>query len=194
MFTLILVACVAGSHSFSLIALNFAQRRIRCSLLNFKEAVLILIALGANLPSVYGSPLKTLMAAIECIDSHEEIAVVRRSAIYKSAPVPISDQLWYHNAVIAVETGLKPFTLLAVLQEIEINFGRERAAGERNAARTLDLDIPHPRMSDRGFVLFPLSDVSPEWKHPITGAFISKMIEALPKVQDIHKIEEKCDA
>ena len=170
---------------------------------------MILIALGANLPSVYGSPLKTLTAAIECIDSHEEIAVVRRSAIYKSAPVPISDQPWYHNAVIAVETGLKPFTLLAVLQEIEINFGRERAADERNAARTLDLDIvayhdfiideagleiPHPRMSDRGFVLFPLSDVSPEWKHPITGAFISKMIEALPKVQDIHKIEEKCDA
>ncbi len=171
-------------------------------------AVLIFIALGSNLPSVHGAPLQTLMAAIARIDAHEDISVLQRSCVYKSAPVPISDQPWYHNAVIAVESELQPFTLLAVLQEIEVEFGRVRDVENRNAARTLDLDIiayddleldqaglqiPHPRMGERAFVLLPLSDVSAEWKHPISGASIGEMIDQLPEGQDLHKIEECYD-
>ena len=170
---------------------------------------MILIALGANLPSRYGAPLETLTAAMDRIDAHENIAVIARSNVYKSAPVPISDQPWYHNAVIAVETDLKPFTLLTNLQEIETDFGRERADGDRNAARVLDLDmiayddvvideagleIPHPRMDDRAFVLLPLSDVSPKWKHPVSRACIGEMVAALPDDQVIQKIDGDRDA
>lgn len=165
---------------------------------------MILIALGSNLSSEYGSPLQTLEAAIARVDGHENISVVQRSFFYKSAPVPISEQPWYHNAVIAVETGLKPFTLLATLQEIEMQFGRERDGSNRNAARTLDLDIiayhdvvldeagleiPHPRMGERAFVLMPLYDVAPEWEHPVIGASIEEMLENLPTGQKLHKIE-----
>lgn len=169
---------------------------------------MILVALGSNLPNMYGSPLETLEAAVARIDAHDDVSVVKRSLIYTSAPVPFSDQPWYHNAVIAVETELKPFTLLAVLQEIEIEFGRVRDAENQNAARTLDLDIvayddfvideaglsvPHPRMTERAFVLMPIRDLSPEWKHPISGASISEMIEQLPEGQDLHEIEDICD-
>jgi len=173
--------------------------------LSFREAVLILIALGANLPSEYGDPLKTLHAAIVRIDAHEGVHVVARSHVYKSAPVPLSDQPWYHNAVIAVETDLTPLPLLLMLQEIEVDFGRRRDDGDRNAARTLDLDIvayhdvvmdeagleiPHPRMADRAFVLLPIRDVSPRWQHPVSEAFIADMIDGLPDGQDLHKIED----
>jgi len=169
---------------------------------------LILIALGSNLPSEHGTPLETLETAIARIDAHEDITVKSRSKIYKSAPVPLSDQPWYHNAVILVETGLKPFTLLASLQEIEMQFGRERDLSNRNAARTLDLDviayddlvineagleIPHPRLADRAFVLMPLNGVAPEWKHPVSGASVAEMIEALPVGQELYKIEVKSD-
>jgi len=169
---------------------------------------LILVALGSNLPSEHGDPLATLMAGIARIDAHDDIAVVARSAVYKSAPVPISGQPWYHNAVISIETDLKPFTLLASLQEIEAVFGRERDASNRNAARTLDLDviaydnlvidevgleIPHPRMGERAFVLLPLCDVGPHWKHPISGLSVAEMIDGLPLGQEIVKIDEVND-
>lgn len=165
---------------------------------------MILIALGANLPSEHGEPLETLLVAMARIDAHDDVCVVARSHVYKSAPVPLSDQPWYHNAVIAVETDLKPFTLLATLQEIEVEFGRERDFSNRNAARTLDLDIiaygddvldeagleiPHPRMAERAFVLLPLNDVSPQWEHPVSGLSIGEMIEMLPEGQDLQKIK-----
>lgn len=168
---------------------------------------MILVALGSNLPSHYGSPVETLEAAFVQLSQHEAIDVIARSDVYMSAPVPVSDQPWYHNAVIAVETDLKPFTLLAVLQEIEADFGRERALGSegRNAARTLDLDIigyhdvvldevglevPHPRMAGRAFVLYPLCDVAPDWVHPVSGGSVSSMIDGLPDGQDIRKLEK----
>ncbi len=165
---------------------------------------MILIALGANLPSRYGEPLVTLEKAIECIDAYSDICVTNRSSVYVSAPVPVSDQPWYHNAVIDIEASLSPQDLLGVLQAIEIDFGRIR--GERNAARILDLDIlayhdlileesglilPHPRMTERAFVVLPLFDIAPTWKHPATGACIGEMLEFLPSGQDIRKIDFK---
>lgn len=163
---------------------------------------MILIAFGANLPSAYGSPLETLREAIRQLDSLSNISVISVSNIYISAPVPISDQPWYHNGVLAVDTDLEPRALLDVLQGVEADFGRER--GERNAARVLDLDIvayndavlddeglqiPHPRMAERAFVVMPLRDIAPEWQHPVTGLSMAKIIEALPAGQNIQKIE-----
>ncbi|MFK7839218.1 MAG: 2-amino-4-hydroxy-6-hydroxymethyldihydropteridine diphosphokinase [Bdellovibrionales bacterium] len=165
---------------------------------------MIFIALGANLPSDYGGPLQTLCAAINRLEVHDDLEVLKRSNIYKSAPVPLSDQPWYPNAIVSIDTDLKPFTLMAVLQEIEIDFGRKRDTANRNAARTLDLDIityhdlviedqnlqiPHPRMHDRAFVLLPLKDVSSNFVHPASGACIDEMIKGLSGNQDCQKIE-----
>lgn len=163
---------------------------------------MILVALGANLPSRYGDPLKSLYAAVTALSERPDIDVLAQSPVYVSAPVPVSDQPWYHNAVISIETSLKPLELLGVLHDIEEDFGRVRSI--RNEARALDLDIvaynneiidesglviPHPRIAERAFVVLPLYDLEPKWIHPLTGACVADMVEALPQGQDIQKIE-----
>ena len=158
-----------------------------------------MIALGANLPSVYGAPAATLSKAVDVVQSRG-INVLTRSGIWLTAPVPISDQPWYHNAVIAVQTRLSPNDLLKELLSIENEFGRVRS--ERNAPRILDLDLlaygdahlndadltlPHPRMMERGFVLYPLLDVAAEWTHPVTGQRAQEAVRHLPPNQSAEK-------
>lgn len=160
---------------------------------------MIVIALGANLPSIHGSPAETIKHAIVEI-AKTGVRVLYQSPIYLTAPVPISDQPWYHNAVIGVSTDLSPKDLLKTLQSIENNFGRIRT--ERNAPRVIDLDIivyhdvvqnennlilPHPRMDERAFVLYPLKDIAPEWRHPITKKHINHLIYDIPEGQDIKR-------
>ncbi len=116
----------------------------------------------------------------------------RVSCWYKTDPVPISDQPQFANGVAQIETKHNPHALLLELQAIEAAFGRARH--ERNEARALDLDLiayndlvlsenglelPHPRMNDRGFVLVPLAEIAPNWKHPVTGLSAQKMLESM---------------
>lgn len=156
---------------------------------------MILIALGANLPSRYGDPEATIEAALECFE-REGVRVVKRSSIWLTAPVPVSDQPWYRNAVVAVETDLTAQELMVLLHSIERRFGRVRTV--RDAPRLLDLDIiayhdevhdhsnmtvPHPRMHDRAFVLKPLQEVAPNWEHPVLGLSVTQLIAKLPEDQ-----------
>ena len=158
---------------------------------------MIFIALGANLPGTEGTPRATLEAAISTL-AREAGEIVARSSFYRSAPVPPSSQPDYINAVVAIKSSLGPAELLAVLQRIEDRFGRER--GEANAARTLDLDLlaydglvrgdgegppalPHPRMQDRAFVLLPLAEIAPDWRHPLLGLTAAEMAARLPQGQ-----------
>lgn len=156
---------------------------------------MILIALGANLPGKYGSADKTLPIALSHIASNG-IDIVACSRIWRTSPVPVSDQPDYFNAVVRVETALSPYELLGELHRIENIFGRERSV--RNAARVLDLDliayhqevlnkpeliVPHPRLHKRGFVLLPLRDIAPEWEHPLLGQSLDDMIRDLPQDQ-----------
>jgi dihydropteroate synthase len=160
---------------------------------------MILIALGANLRSRFGSPRDTLHFAVSEM-MREGIQVLYQSPVYLTAPVPISDQPWYHNAVIRVVTKHTPTELLQVLQSIENRFGRIRS--ERNAPRIIDLDIlayhdvvmesddlilPHPRLQERAFVTYPLRDVAADWAHPVYHLSVSEMIEKLPEGQEIIK-------
>jgi len=155
---------------------------------------MILIGIGANLPSAeFGPPAKTLEAAIAAIAARG-ITVAARSAFYESAPVPESDQPWFVNSVIRVETTLRPGPLLDVLLEIERQFGRQRSVP--NAARVLDLDLlaygavatgpnacpvlPHPRMHERAFVLLPLAEIAPDWRHPGDQTPLGTLIARLP--------------
>ncbi|MBX6322526.1 MAG: 2-amino-4-hydroxy-6-hydroxymethyldihydropteridine diphosphokinase [Rhodospirillaceae bacterium] len=156
----------------------------------------ILIGLGANLPSRFGPPRATCEAAVAALEA-EGLRVVRRSRWYESAPVPASDQPWYVNGVVEVETALTPEALLALLHRVEACFGRERR--ERNEPRVIDLDLlaygsrvndgpappllPHPRAVERGFVLLPLRDVAPDWVDPRSGRPLDALIAALPARQ-----------
>ena len=156
---------------------------------------MILIAIGANLPSRFGTPVETIQAAIEALND-EGITTLKTSRIWLTAPVPVSDQPWYHNSVVAVQTDLDAFELLSLLHKIEASFGRVRY--ERNEPRILDLDlvaynndvierpsliVPHPRMHQRAFVLLPLQDIAPDWTHPITGDRLDDMIGDIPAGQ-----------
>jgi 2-amino-4-hydroxy-6-hydroxymethyldihydropteridine diphosphokinase len=148
-----------------------------------------LIALGANVAGPFGPPAAGVARAFGVIGG-----IVARSRLYRSAAWPDPADPEYVNAVAQIETADAPAALLARLHRIEAAFGRRRGAA--NAPRPLDLDIldyagrisapgdtpilPHPRMSDRAFVLIPLSEIAPDWTHPVTGAGIDALIAALP--------------
>lgn len=153
---------------------------------------MIFIALGANMDSIVGKPTDTLLNAIEVLAA-QEIRVTKVSAFYRTPAWPNPADPPFVNAVIAVETALAPAVLLAILHDVEARFGRQRSIA--NAPRPLDLDLldyngrieaewpllPHPRISERAFVLVPLADVAPDWKHPVTGEVVSQLIAALPQ-------------
>ena len=161
----------------------------------------IILGIGGNLvPSGYKTLQQGCDAAIGQLARHD-IQVLDQSRWYETAPVPISDQPWYINAVIVAETSLTAAATLLVLHQIETRFGRTRNL--RNEARVLDIDLvdfggmvtdgesltlPHPRMHERAFVLLPLRDVVPDWHHPITRSDLGALIAALPDDQLVRPI------
>lgn len=163
---------------------------------------MILIGLGANLPDASGrSPEQVIEAAIAAVGRIPGVVPRARSRLWRSAPVPASDQPWFVNAVMRVERmtdgDIRPgaVKLLWALHGIEAAFGRVRR--DRWEARVIDLDLlafgdrvaapdwpggpelPHPRLAARAFVLKPLAEVAPDWRHPATGATVDEMIAAL---------------
>lgn len=158
---------------------------------------MILIALGGNLPSPrFGAPRQTCEAALAALHA-AGVRVVRRSRWYRSAPVPPSDQPAFVNGVAQVATALPPADLLALLHRIEAELGRTRRL--RNEARVIDLDLlaygdrvsaagdvpvlPHPRLAERAFVVLPLAEVAPGWRHPVNGLSPAEMAARLPPGQ-----------
>jgi 2-amino-4-hydroxy-6-hydroxymethyldihydropteridine diphosphokinase len=152
---------------------------------------MILLALGSNLNSNVGPPLRTLHAAIAALRD-AGIQVLATSRLYETPAWPNPEDPTYINAVSKVATKLAPDALLAHLHEIERRFGRIR--NTTYSPRTLDLDIidcdgrietgpptlPHPRVEQRGFVLIPLKDVAPDWRHPVSNRSVDELIAALP--------------
>jgi 2-amino-4-hydroxy-6-hydroxymethyldihydropteridine diphosphokinase len=164
---------------------------------------MILIGIGANLEHPrFGSPRDTCEAALATL-GERGVTVLARSRWYQSAPVPPSDQPWYVNAVASLESNLAPGALLAVLHAVEKDFGRARRV--RNAPRVLDLDLlahgravsapgenpvlPHPRMAERAFVVLPLAELAPDWRHPVSGASAAALAERLTPASGISCIE-----
>ena len=158
----------------------------------------LFIGLGANLtPDGYASPREGCIAAVSAL-ADEGVHLSALSRWYESAPVPMSDQPWYLNAVAEAATELDAASTLAALHHIERRFGRVRM--ERNAARVLDLDLldfagtvsgasdlalPHPRLHERAFVLLPLGELCPDWVHPLSGVAIQDLIAMIPADQQI---------
>lgn len=162
------------------------------------------IGLGANLTSPAGPPEATLVAAAARLGSLGR--VLSCSSLYSTAPVGFADQPRFLNAVVGVETDRSPRELLEALLSIEREFGRDRTAGIANGPRTLDLDvllcgdlvlseydleIPHPRMPERAFVLVPLGEIAPAVHDPRTGATVQQLLERLSKsaLGDVAQVE-----
>ncbi|NOT38895.1 MAG: 2-amino-4-hydroxy-6-hydroxymethyldihydropteridine diphosphokinase [Alphaproteobacteria bacterium] len=149
---------------------------------------MIYIALGANVASPVGPPAVTLRRALEAMAKHG-ISVIAVSPLYRSQAWPNPADTPFVNAVAEVKTRLLPGQLLKALLAVEKAFGRVRKS--RNEPRTLDLDLidygglisdaeqltlPHPRMLERAFVLRPLADIAPHWRHPDTGESIVRLL------------------
>ena len=162
-----------------------------------------IIAIGSNLPAADGTPpLAVCRRALAAI-ADAVGPVLSHSAWYLSEPMPASSQPWFVNGVAVARTELAPAAHLAVLHDIEQVAGRRRRG--RWEARVLDLDLlacddqlwdedkggvvlPHPRLSDRAFVLLPLADVAPDWRHPGNGRTVTDMLAALPSGQRIARV------
>jgi 2-amino-4-hydroxy-6-hydroxymethyldihydropteridine diphosphokinase len=157
-----------------------------------RRGPMILIALGANLPSRVGPPADTLKRALGELE-RQGVKIRQISAFYKTPAWPDPAEPFFVNAVAAIETTLQPVELLMLLHGVETDLGRLRSAA--NAPRTVDLDLldydgriiatseltlPHPRMRERSFVLVPLRDVVPDWRYPATGERLSELLAALP--------------
>ncbi len=172
----------------------------------FKDLGMIFIGLGSNLPSCAGPPRQTLAAALARLAEHG-ITLCGVSGFYESAPLETPDpQPAYVNAVAAIASGRTPEALLDCLLGIEAAFGRMRS--RRRAARTLDLDLldwkgvvrpdaalwravaegreegarlllPHPRLHRRRFVLAPLAEIAPDWRHPVFGTSIPDLLQGV---------------
>ncbi len=163
---------------------------------------MILIALGSNLVTPeFDTSQKLLEASLKSLGK-KGIQVVRQSSWYRSAPVPVSDQPWFVNGVAQVASTLGPKALLEALHAVESEYGRMRS--RRNESRTLDLDLlaydaqviteanglvlPHPRLQERAFVLLPLAEVAPQWRHPVNGLTAAEMLACLTPGQQVERI------
>ena len=148
----------------------------------------IYLSLGSNVGDREGN----LRKAVERLASLD-VRVLRSSRIYETEPVDYKDQAWFLNQVVEAETALFPMQLLARTGRVERELGRVRT--RRNGPRTIDIDIlfyaaaivntlrleiPHPRMALRRFVLVPLAELAPDLRHPLTHRSVRQMLESAP--------------
>lgn len=142
------------------------------------------LSLGSNL----GDREQHLQAALERLEA-AGIHILRRSSIYETEPQDLPDQPWFLNLVVEVETEFFPRLLLARIQAIELGMGRKRELPK--GPRPIDIDIllfgtfvigahelqvPHPRMGERRFVLEPLAELAPDLLHPVNGKTVREML------------------
>jgi 2-amino-4-hydroxy-6-hydroxymethyldihydropteridine diphosphokinase len=155
----------------------------------------VALALGSNL----GDRMGALRAAIEGLAPYVNITAI--SPVYETAPAYVTDQPAFLNAALVGETRLEPLVLLRAVKDLENDLGRQPTFHYGPRAIDIDiifygdetlalpeLNIPHGRLAEREFVLRPLNDIAPDWKHPATGLSVAQMLAqtsaASPKVAD----------
>jgi 2-amino-4-hydroxy-6-hydroxymethyldihydropteridine diphosphokinase len=145
------------------------------------------LGLGSNL----GDRESNLRQAITALGDHE-VRVLKQSSFYETEPREMTDQGWFLNCVVEVETRLIPLQLLHALLSIEKAMGRKRLM--KSGPRTIDMDVllygttiirgaelevPHPRMAERRFVLAPLAEIGPELRHPALQKTVAELLALL---------------
>jgi 2-amino-4-hydroxy-6-hydroxymethyldihydropteridine diphosphokinase len=142
-----------------------------------------LLSLGSNL----GDREKNLARALSFLEE-EGVKIFKTSSIYETQPVDIPSEYWFYNQVIEVQAAAGPKDFLALTKRIEKKMGRKAEArgsnriididillAEGKVIRTEELEIPHPRMEKRNFVLIPLLEISPDAVHPTLGESIRNL-------------------
>lgn len=159
----------------------------------WKEA---LIGFGSNL----GDSRRICREAIDALKRDPRIDIRAVSSLYRTRPVGGVEQGWFLNGVILARTALDPWELLECLQKLELDFGRTREV--HWGPRTLDLDIlafgeeiiasatlnvPHPLLHERLFVLIPMAEIAPAWVHPVLGSSIRRLLDR--RLNAVHEEE-----
>ncbi len=174
---------------------------------------MILIAFGANIPGPLGSPEQTIRAVPQFLEDNA-VSLLLSSSLYFTPPVGPGRQEAYVNAVAIVKTDLAPATLLNVFHRIEFQCGRRRST--RWGPRRLDLDLlaynrmvtgkwrrqatgrgaalilPHPNLAQRSFVMRPLAEIAPEWRHPYAGVTAAKTWQRMKSTRQAKNITRIC--
>lgn len=163
---------------------------------------LTVLAIGGNLPGAYGSVISALEAASDRLAA-AGLAPIRRSRWWRSAAWPDPGDPPFVNGVVLVRTSLAPFDVLGLLRAIEAEFGPRE--GARNSPRVLDLDLiaagrailntpsltlPHPRAAERYFVMGPLAEIAPDWRHPVLNQTASALAARATIGKDARPLEE----
>jgi 2-amino-4-hydroxy-6-hydroxymethyldihydropteridine diphosphokinase len=159
------------------------------------SGVRTILALGANL----GDPIVQLGRAVEALG--RVVCLEAVSDVHRTEPVGLKDQPDFYNLVVSGRTNLTLFDLHAAAEAIERTVGRVRTV--RNGPRLIDVDllcygelvyasssltVPHPRMEARSFVLVPLGEIAPEWRHPVTRATAAELMAALESPSAVERI------